>query len=551
MSIFKINFDHITTSNLKEVKPLPSLFEVTPWKHMDLSKLGFNIDDIDLKKQANNSFNKLTKGYIEDFNILDVISLIIFPDIQWLDNNIAKKVAENWWVSAFYSKTQGDTGVLNMSLLFVLHDVMQDSLKNQQSANSQSMFSNLQNELKKYALQQIWHDEIHQKLVIALLEKNANKLANLAFEYKITVDKLLSRYNLPSTKPLRENSREIWIGKYFKLSTNSKTSLKDYRQPILNFLSRKKDLNFAVEQAKMIFDHPFFGGKSNSNLSKLEKKIEPFDTIFEWLKKKNLEPRFLELLGDEYRIVLRCWLGSGNYYQLKNVIELLADYEADKKYHEILDKELDFNKAEKRKSRLYNRTLNRFYFWQNYQNQFIDNWLLLTEEHWSEVSDINNLTNVRKLSGGKFPIALLKFDGYYVIENFIASKFEADFILTDNVKYLDELIQYSKITGYINWIDLYKIIPCLIHDHANLWASDAALCLDEFGIHPANPKKLIFDRFGSTENYKAVNHSKDRIEEVDEWFNHRWRGAKVRYENIFHDTDLHQVVKSYNKYISD
>lgn len=462
--MFNINLNHITAENLAKVTPLPAMFEQAPWKYLDISQFDWDSEHTNLQQRAITTFDKLYRNEGQDISLFDVLALLVIEQDRWEDKQVAHKVCDSLWKSMINSTNQ--TVCLNTCLLFTVHYVQSPEFYTEISINKQAMFDSLKITLHKASREYTWRDDALKKISQTLVANQPKQFAVLAFEHQQAVESLQKYAKLSISKTFIAQSQDEWMNRYFALGTKQPKQLSAYEDAIIIHLKRKNGVAYAVEQAKMIFDHPYFGDKND--LTKLESKVKPFETIFEWLKEWSSNDDFMALLDSDYRSVLRCWLGSGNYYQLENIINYIAEYSGDK------DNE--------------RRTKRRFNFWTDYQNYFIDNYLLIPQKDWTQYTKYFMQKNIIKIDGGNYPLALIKVavSGkiYYIIQTFIADNRNSDLIMTPCVDEIDQQIRNT----VFNYAVIRNIQPVLIHDHSSWWQYDLVKSLKIFGMNNSKNK---------------------------------------------------------------
>jgi hypothetical protein len=515
---FAINFSHINANGM-QLLTHQRLFDTMPWQTLDLGILQ-NVDiDTDLKKRAEQKFDTLKIAQTDVFDVIDVLALAIIKNDEWQDKTIAQTVANNWWLSAL---AVGAQQALHASLVLVL-----------QYRRDPTLYQNFANTLALKALtntlvtgnRHIWQDEKFEYLVMAILSNKPNNFASLALENHVTIKQLLDKYALPVSADFESDARKEWLTSYLKLT---ESQLGAYSKTINSYLNQKPDINFAVNRAELIFNNRYF----KTDLSTLEKQTHKFTDIHKWLKEWSKTSEFMLLLGKEYRQILRCWLGAGNYYQLEKAVRYIA---------QVNDEDIDNNRS---------ISVNRYIFWTNYQQHIVDYWLLIPNNQQNKYHHIFASANVKLVSNkvdfgysnsmaaknaASVPTVLLKFDNHYFIQPLVNRGGEADLLMTTSVVALDAALQSDEFDSSV----FNHIEPCLVHDHMFLWQRDMALCLKEnFNIIMSNPNRFVYTpTFGDSfiNPSKTIDH-RGRLENIERWYKYS------RY-----NTDLEKWAISYQK----
>lgn len=459
--MFKIDFSHITADNLQPFE-YQSLFDVMPWQHLDKSVLdGINID-IDLNQHANTLFSQLKQGTM-NLTVLDVLVLFTIPNPQWQFDNIAKVVADNWLDSVTDSL---GSKALNATLMPVLQ--YHSNAQIYEKMSNAPVFLALKNAI--YDNKSKWANRELQTIIGLVLNNDYEKLASFVLiDKKLSIKDFLKKYPLPLKKQSIETLRVHWLNSYLQLSEEK---LSKYKKVIKNWLNEKSDIEFLVNRTKLIFDNPYF----DKDLKKLESQTHKFDDIFKWLKKLSKNREFMQALqglDNHYLVVLRAWLGAGNYYQLEKTV---------RKISQIHD---EGNKI----------SINRYLFWTNYQSYITDYLLLLPS---SQKSLYDNMVgeNTKWIAEEfiEFPIIVLILDEFVIIQPLVVYGADAELkVIKKSVMDSDGyLLQKSKEVSLVNLVDKYE--PCLIHDFYYGWQTELVGYLEELGIHRSSDSIRFSDK---------------------------------------------------------
>lgn len=515
---FSVNFSHINADTMKSLIH-QRLFDTMPWQTLDLNVLQEVDIDADLKKRAEQKFDTLKINQTSAFSVIDVLALVIIENEEWQNKAIAKKVANNWWLSALEME---DQQALYASLVLVLQ-YQRDPELYEKFANTRALKVLTESLLAGDSYQ--WQDNLLKLSVKAVLSNQPSSFAILALESHITVYQLLSKHKLPVSADFESRANAEWLALYLKLTERQ---LSAYSNTINHYLNRKSDIHFAVGRAELIFSSSYF----KTDLSTLEKQTHKFTDIHKWLKEWNKKSEFKQLLGKEYQQILRCWLGAGNYYQLEKAVRYIA---------QINDEDIESNRS---------ISINRYIFWTNYQQHIVDYWLLIPSNQQEKYHPIFATANIKLVSNkcslgysssmttenvSSVPTVLLKFDDYYFIQPLVNSGGKADLVMTSSVALLDSALQSDEIESRV----FDNIEPSLIHDHMFLWQRDMAMCLKEsFKIIMSNPDRFVYTpTFGDSfiNPSKVIDH-KARLENIERWY---------RYSRYTSELDKYAV--SYQK----
>lgn len=496
------SFSHINANRLVSLKS-KSLFDTKPWQLLDLSILDTIDLDIDLTTRAIRAFDELQEQPIANFDILDVLSLVIVDNKLWQQADIAMRVAENWWHSALnvYESSQQ---VFYISLLFVIQYLKQPEFyRYRGSSHALQVLSKMLTEKDAY----LWEDLLLEKLVRAVIFEDAQQVAQLALNNNIYITQLMKRYRLPIGRRFEKQARAAWLPMYLKLKEKR---LGQLTQAITEYLTEQEGVYFAVERAESIFGNPYF----STDVMQLEQQTHKFADIYKWLRDWSHDIEFMQLLDYSFHYILRCWLGAGYYYELERGVRYIDKCSRNEKNP--------------------NRSLNRYIFWTNYQQHIVNYWLLIPLEQKDKYQHLFKEANVKVMVTGasthnedlsSVPIILLKFDEYYFIQPLVKSSFEVDLIMTRDIDTMEKALRENEMSSDV----FYRIKPCLIHDYMFLWQRDMALCLEEFGIRMGNPYKFVCtpDLIYNFRSPKNFDHKK-RLEAIEKWY----RNSTRKYDDV-------------------
>lgn len=277
------SFSHINANRLISLKS-KSLFDTKPWQLLDLSILD-NIDlDIDLTTRAIRAFDELQEQPIANFDILDVLSLVIVDNKLWQQADIAMRIAENWWHSALnvYESSQQ---IFYISLLFVIQYLKQPEFyRYRGSSHALQVLSKMLTEKDVY----LWEDLLLEKLVRAVIFEDAQQVAQLALNNNIYITQLMKRYRLPMGRRFEKQARAAWLPLYLKLKEKR---LGQLTQAITEYLTEQEGVYFAVERAESIFGNPYF----STDVMQLEQQTHKFADIYKWLRDWSHDIEFMQI----------------------------------------------------------------------------------------------------------------------------------------------------------------------------------------------------------------------------------------------------------------
>lgn len=518
MSIeFSINFKNINANKMK-IFSYESIFNTEPWQSLNLDFLKDIDINISLDERANDISKRLHIGQVDDIQVLDILSLIVIEQSAWNIPIMAERIAQHWILSVLNAKN--NIG-LHATLLFLLHYHVYPKYYEQLHYKITLEY------LKKQLLnlnEQHWQDKILAQFTYAILKHDANALAKLALSLKKNVIQLINSYQYPIQLELKKQAEQHWLSLYLNLKEHE---LSLYKKALLAYLNQHRTIEQYVLKAQQIFHHRYF---SHKELAELETKTKKFTDIYEWLNVRSRNNTFLSALSHEERTILRCWLGSGHYYQLEKAVMEIAELN-------------DENLSEQRSV-----SLNRYLFWTNYQQHILDYWLLIPFNQEHKYQSIMNKANVKLMTVSEqskqdIPVVLLKFDKYYFIQPLVLTALQADLVMTQNK---DKIEQSLSSDSLFDSTILHNIEPCLIHDHMFLWQNDMALCLQEsFNIHMGNPKRFVITKH-RVETFPQHNlDHRERLNKLEQWYS----ASKSRYLYRRSESEVIYFAQSYLKRI--
>lgn len=503
---FIIDLLSIKADNLKPFQ-YRELFNTKPWSELDLSVLNGLDLTIDLSTRAKIKFEELQKGTVENFDVLDVLALTTIDNQKWQDKVISKRVGEHWWRCLLSDAKKRDA--LYASLIFCIYyqdknfvnRCMVDSLIDCLLVNNKNN----------------WYDKNLEYIVGCILKNNVKALAEFALSNFFDIELLFKKYPLPVNNYFKTNLEKYWLNSYLRLPSSDITG---YDDMISCWLSQKNDIDFMVERAKQIFDNDYF----SKDLKRLEIQTHKFVNIYQWLKKWSVHPSFKAKLDIHHLQILRCWIGAGNYYQLEKTV---------RKISQIHNEHL--------KDKGKNISLNRYFFWTNYQRFIVDYYLLLPKDSYYLYDSIDKNENIKLLTknhlGSKlYPIIVLRFEEYYFIQPLVFKSPECELVMTADVDFLDSKFNQKSI----DISELLSVEPCLIHDFCFGWQQPLVVFLKDFGIYTTSSMIKVSENSSGIDFEidvsKKLNYTeeKDRKRQLDFWFNNSGRINRIcKKDKIF------------------
>lgn len=508
---FNIDFSHIHTNDLKSFH-YQSMFDTKPWSDLDLSVLDGMDLNIDLAHRVECLFDKLAVNPNEDINILDVLSITTIDTPKWQDSN-ANKVAKNWWLSLLNNNHQKQEifACFNMCLYHHYQKINHLGIK-------QLIQSLLSNEF-------LFKDEFLVFFIKSLFNNDLYSIGkHILINKKSTPSQVFKNYPLMIDDTIKQQVDNHWLNCYLNLSEKE---LVNHSQIIYQWLNYNTDVVHLVKRAKKIFDNEYF----DKDLQNLEKQTHKFGDIYTWLKSCSSQMSFKEKLGHDYLPILRVWIGAGNYYQLeKNV------------------RHISFIHGEHKSERGKNISLNRYFFWTNYQQYIMDYWLLLPKYYASDYDKIAKTENIKWILGaGNVPIIILRIDKYYLIQPLVLRAPECDLVMTDDLVNMEKILNKPMIDIH----EIKQIKPCLIHDFYFGWQQEMYRFLKGFNIQAtssvikvaeANQKDFCIDGLSQP----SANDKIERKTALQRWYQsaerHEIRQSQSNLRQFAKNLHIHGVV---------
>lgn len=443
-------------------------------------------------------FEKLKDNIVDDLDLLQTFTLMGWEDNLWKTHE-GRKAMQNWWLSALKHDEKGDATLRNvMTLRVILAD-------KERYPAPKDVIQIMRSELDHLIQLKKWPYTDSIDVLQALVSQNPLKLAEISFNKKISVLKLIKMTGFPEKLPIIKESEENWLELWLSSDLNTRKQTQAVFKTILkNNLSLERQIEFA-----MII---FTTNKLPKSIEKLRDVVANYFEITEWLMGCAKSHDFRIFFDEDSKKCLICWIGTGNYKQFEHLIS------------EISIREIDVTQKNWEEKR--NAAKNRYLFWINYQHILQEAWLfipLALNDRYKDWKDINNIIVSDFIDDPKLVIHIGK---YFFSQKIIGKDIDL-LMFNDNVA-IDNLF-YQNITS-----DNTNL--CLIHDMNKLWQSDCAYVLESyFDIKPINNMKIIYNSLGRSNLYKQKiseeSFKKDRSEQVGFWLKgarHRWSNHKLQ-----------------------
>lgn len=435
-------------------------------------------------------FNQLVYGKI-DLELIQVFTLMGWEDHQWTGKD-GKTAMRNWWLSALDKDQQGEPVFRH---IMVLRTILADT---ERYPAPKDVIQTMREGLESLIKSGEWKYKTNLDLLQALITQNAKKLAEIAFKQNKSVVQLLQNAGFPTKLPTVQDAQIQW----FLIWLNESQQQRKNTTLALTEMLDSLDLDNQQKFATLVLNIPHL----NKPLAQLKQLIAGYPEIDHWLSICDRNNEFRQIFKIDEIQRLECWIGTGSYQSLQNLIIDITKYEE--------PSVLEF-------------TERRYIFWKNYQDHFRESWLLVSQSTYDNHPDIKRFPKVKIITGFTKPIILIRIGEYYLLQMFILKGGEADIIMFNDTKNIEILLKNSKIS----YTQFMQLSICLIHDLNNLWQSDCAYILDtKFNIIPIN-NKVIYDTIGNYNIYKKKIQENDfkkiRIEKTSSWL----RNAKNRWSH--------------------
>ena len=263
-------------------------------------------------------FEQLVKGKI-DLELIQVFSLMGWENHQWTGKN-GKTAMRNWWLSALDKEQQGEPIFRHV---MVLRTILADT---ERYPAPKDVIQTMRTGLEDLIASGEWKYKTNLDVLQALITQNANKLAKIAFKQNISIIQLMQDCGFPKKLPIVEDATVEWIQLWFKTTPEQRNDLKSAIHQTLNHL-------ISLEQHSKFTNLILDDVELSQQVESLKNQVSAYPEITEWLKKVKALHQNTHSLAEYYnalknpvaRQLLSCWIGVGNYEQLKVMVYNLAD----------------------------------------------------------------------------------------------------------------------------------------------------------------------------------------------------------------------------------
>lgn len=518
--MFKIDFSGINANKMQVLPPIQSIFTKMPFKLFDMSLISHLNFEQDLKERVNGNIEKLRQGIKEHLDELDILSLLVISHEIWNDEQLSQIICENLVLSALKTKNQY---ALGMILMFSFH-----YHRNPSFYQDLKYGVILKNVVRAFhtSKSKYWKDKVYGDCVRAIFSDKVSDLAELAIKSRKNISQLCKYYRLSITKDKQYQAEQHWLDLYFHLNEEQLRTLNGAIDVWLN--KEPNDVHYAIKITKFIFDHGYFPKDIPKKLLELEQKTKKFEHIYEWLKTWSEQDEYmnaLQQLGSKYKEILKYWLGTGHYHQLKNLIIQIARIHG------------EFSKNQSSIS------LNRYIFWTNYQQYIVDYYLLIPITKVRMYEEIIKKSNSKLMmnSVADVPVVLLKLEHpvthqqYYAIQPLVLKKEDVDLVMTKKIATID----YNLSRPEFNGRSLLTVEPCLIHDHYHLWMDDLAQTLKEyFDIEMSDPEHFVCSENRVKKFPDMRFEHSSRLRHLEAWADSRLQ-KQGRYRKPLYEVEMY------------
>lgn len=419
-------------------------------------------------------YQQLQQGQVS-LSLIDVLMLIGWRSEVWLSES-GRVAMQHWWQSAL-----ADTAHPILRLIMMLRVVLADS---EQWPGPRAVIQAMSDEMQIVLQNSGWPNQPQADVLLLLVHQNTEALAELAISQSISVHTLVQQVNLPTHLPTVLLAEEQWTSLWVSKDRPQRTTLAPVLHRILHTgLTLKRQQDFT----KCFLHH----AKMPQKPKILKSKVAAYPEIVSWLSLCVRQPEFRLVFNDTDKQLLRCWIGTGNYEALKDLLIEIATQHAD---------------AENLK-----KTESRYIFWATYQDLFEETWLLIPPKLLDNSKEIQQRLNVRPITDTLDPIAVLKIGDYYIFQTFIGAgnSFDADLIVTSNTDAVELLLKKPELS----YTAIKELDLCLIHDHKYLWQVDLAFTLEkELKILPPNGRNSSYIKQANDEKFML-----ERRREIKSW----------------------------------
>lgn len=425
------------------------------------------------------TFTQLSDGIVPDLKILQNFALMAWEDNQWTlpQGRVAMK---NWWLSALH---QDQNGQHALRLIMVLRSVLADTERYPAPKHVVKLMRQVFLELVDTP---DWSNTRNTPVLKALVAADARKLAMIAFARQQDCFALISQIGMPRNLPIIHEAQLQWLDLWIRAPREQRYRLRQNLTQVLN-----PQLTILQQQSffSNILNHPIFP----QDIGILENRVKDFPELVNWLSSCARQPSLKLALNLEERKRLACWIGTGNYEALKQIL---------------------INLTQNQNPEDAKKTINRYIFWRNYQNFIQESWLLLPQALY--LRHPTHLGNIKPIEGCEFPIVVLKIGTGFIFQSFLGDASENDLIMTNAIQAVENILSQNRIRN----AQIEQLPLVLIHDHTFLWQTDLAYTLDQhFHIQAKDQRVFYADHKNAYSEYLQEIEKSDFKHERKQWKN--------------------------------
>jgi hypothetical protein len=448
-------------------------------------------------------FDQLIKSTLE-IDLIQVLALMGWEGGDW-KTPYGQYAMKNWWHSVL-QQDHNKTGSYLTSVM-ILRSVLADTEKYPAPKDVVLVMRQvLQQLITESKLKHIAHVDV----LDALLQEDAKKLAQIALKKQLIVTDLIQQSRLPQKLPTVQQAGFEWLELWIGVPQNQRKKL---RLPLQQMLHQRLTIEQQAHYARIIFHHQAF----SNQIDYLRLEVKHYPELVAWLSACARQSEFKALLTTQERQWLNCWIGTGNYESLREILMDIA-------------KSTNDPQDEK-------RTDSRYIFWHSYQALFQEAWLFLPQTYFQK--NKSNLTNIKEIQGTEHATIVLKLKGYYIFQYFLGTASQINLLVTKDVKWVERILNQKMISND----DLLQLNLLLIHDHEYKWQSDLAFTLEKhFKIQPEQQRiryPLENGSYGFSSYQKDVKnpeHERKRKQVVSRWLHNNVKNQFV--PEVYHKAAL-------------
>ena len=296
--LFSFVTDRSLKSKFRGLKDLAKLLEIDVDQN---SMENINPDEL---------FAKLIQSPIE-LDLIKVFALMGWDNSDWKTQH-GQYAMKNWWLSALNQEKQH--GEAQLLLVMTLRAILADTERYPAPKDVVQVMGQV---LLKLIKEGYFKGQDHIEILEALITEDSKKLASIAILQGKTVTELMHRLWVPQKLPTVQHANLQWLNLWVQSNSQQRKLL---RQPLNALLHSHLGVEQQYQFAQIIFSHTSF----SKQISALEKEVKNYPELVAWLSSCARQIEFKTQLTTDERQQLNCWIGTGNYESLYEILMQIA-----------------------------------------------------------------------------------------------------------------------------------------------------------------------------------------------------------------------------------